>query len=99
MSDRLLDKEDFQAWKEHPATRWVLDRLQSKATVQAESLQDLLLQMVGFPPTQWAEEQPQASLAKGFCEGLMAVVEIDYEDLLTDEEAQAIKEAEEKAKN
>ena len=48
--------------------------------------------LTSYPPAEWAQEQPQASYSKGFAEGLMSVVERDYEDLLTDEELAALKE-------
>ena len=88
----LLDKEEYQAWKDSPATRWVLDRLRGQATDQAETLATLLMTLTSYPPAEWAQEQPQASYSKGFAEGLMSVVEREYEDLLTDEELAALKE-------
>lgn len=45
------------------------------------------------------QEQPAAAHSKGFSEGVISVVEADYEELLTEDELQALKEAEEKAKD
>ena len=92
MQDRLLDKEEFQAWRDSPATQWFLARLKAEATDQASTLTTLLMTLTSYPPDQWAAEQPQASYSKGYCEGLMSVVERAYEDLLTDEELEALKE-------
>ncbi len=44
------------------------------------------------------QEQPAASHSKGFFEGVISVVEADYEELLTEDEVKAMKEAEDKAK-
>ena len=94
----MLDKDEFQAWKDSPATRWVLERHKSQATERTQQLQDLLLGLASHRPEEWTQEQPAAAHNKGFCEGVISVVEADYEELLTEDELTALKEAEEKAK-
>lgn len=41
---------------------------------------------------EWAAEQPTSAHSKGYSEGVMSVVEVTYEELLTDEEAAELKE-------
>lgn len=90
----MLDKEEFQAWRDSPATRWVLERHKSQATEQTQRLQDSLLALSSHRPEEWTQEQPAAAHSKGFSEGVISVVEAEYEELLTDDELQALKDAE-----
>lgn len=101
MSDRpplLLDKEEFQAWKDHPATRWVMSRLVQQATGSTLAIQARLLDLVSQPPSVLKSERPSLAQAKGYSEGLITAANLEYESLLTDEEEQALKEAAEKVK-
>lgn len=99
MQDRpplLLDKEEFQAWKDSPATRWVMDRLSRQATDSALRIQERLLDLISQEPALLRSERPSLAQAKGYSEGLITAANLAYESLLTDEEEQALKEAAEK---
>lgn len=99
MSDRPtlpLDKEEFQAWKDSPATRWVMARLSQQATSEALRIQQRLMDLLSQPPSALKSERPSLAQAKGFSEGLITAANLEYESLLTDEEERALKEAAEK---
>ena len=95
----MLDKEDFLAWRDSLATRWVMERLEAEALELAQRVGENLFNSPLKPPPEWAADQVQVAYSKGYFDGLLKAVAGDYEGLLTDEELQAIKEAEEKAKN
>lgn len=85
----MLDKEEFQAWKDHPVTREVHRRLTQQATDSALRLQERLLDLLSQPPSALKSMRPSLAQAKGFSEGLITAANLEYESLLTDEEEQA----------
>lgn len=99
MSDRpKLDKEEFRAWRDSPATRWVMERLEAESLELAQRVGEGLFNSPLRPLEQWQADQVQVAYSKGYFDGLLKAVAGEYEALLTDEELQALKEAEEKAK-
>jgi len=95
----ILDKEEFQAWRDSKATRWVMDRLEAELTELAQRVGENLFNSPIRLPKEWAADQISVAHSKGYFDGLARVVSADHESLLTEEELQAIKEAEERAKN
>lgn len=93
-----LDREEFLAWKDSLLTREVFRRLQERATQEIRVLQDQLLALATYQPAQWAQEQPMAAYNRGRCERTVEIANLEYDELLTEDEAAALKEAEEKAK-
>ena len=94
----MLDKEEFQAWKDSPATQWVMVRLRQQATDSAQRVADRLLQLVSQSPDEIVAAQPELAATKGFSEALITVSDLRYESLLTDDEEAAMKEAEDTTK-
>lgn len=76
-----MDKDEFLAWKESPATRWVLSRLKAIAQEEAQRLQDQLYNLSLQPPVDWAAQQPQASYLRGRCDRTIEVVSLNFEDV------------------
>ena len=95
----MLDKEEYQAWRDSPATRWVLDRLEAEALELAQRVGENLFNSPTKPPLEWAQDQVRVAHSKGYFDGLARVFGADRESLLTEDELQALKEAEEKASN
>ena len=91
-----VDQEDFQAWLEHPVTRWVRQRFreqaQTSAEAQAASLLDLSPSRTAL---EWADLQGRAAHRKGLCDGFMQIAELDYAAVReeTDEEIEAMEKA------
>jgi hypothetical protein len=75
----------------------VLGRLKDKATVRAQELEEQMFNLLNSPASEWADRQPSQANLKGQCEGIMEVVALDYEDILTADELEAVKDKEEKA--
>lgn len=83
---RLMDKEEFQAWKEAPATQQILALLKRREAAERGLIQDLLFNQLPSQPEQWQAQQPQLAHRAGLCEGLMQVILLDYEQLVEDDE-------------
>lgn len=75
------DKEEFQAWMDSPMTKWVRDKLRLKAQETAQQQQEMLLNSAVTSPLQWSEAQPRAAHLLGLCEGLMQIVDLEFEQL------------------
>lgn len=80
-------------------TQEVLRRLQDQAVQQTQSLMEQLRHHLTFPPQQWADQQPAGAYLKGRCDRTVELVQLEYEDVLTEDELVALDEAEEKMKN
>ena len=87
-----LDKEEFQTWKTSRMTQEVLRRLQDQATQETRLLMEDVRNQLTFPPPDWAALQPQKAYRRGLCDGTIAVVNLEFEDVLTAEEAQELRE-------
>jgi hypothetical protein len=90
----LLDKEEFQAWKDSPATRWVLERYQQEISELAQRAGENLFNSPVVQPAEWAANQVQIAYSKGYFDGLSRSIAGEYESLLTEEEFAELKEAE-----
>lgn len=88
----MLEKEDFQAWREQAATRWVLERLKAEATEWAGDLKDQLYQMASSDPLAWQAQQVQAAYLRGLCEARIGFAALEYDELLTEEEKEKLKD-------
>lgn len=87
-SRQKVDPEDFLAWKEHPVTRWVLDRLQHQAAEREANQRELLYRAPArTSPQEWASLQPNAAFVQGQNDLVDFLVELRLEDLLDEPEA------------
>lgn len=92
-----VDQEDFQAWLDHPVTRWARLRFRLEATAVAEAQRDHLLNSSpALTPPQWAELQAQSARLLGRCSGLMEFADLSY-DAIREETDDEIKEMESKS--
>ena len=74
-----VDQEDFQAWLDHPVTKWARGRFQEQAVTSAEQMSaDLLNLSPSRTEAEWHQLQSQAAHRKGLCDGLMQFVLLDY---------------------
>ena len=76
-----MDKEDFLAWKDQPATQLVLQRLLSKAQELEELCRSQLYQSTGNSPEEWASLQSRAAYDRGLVSGLNFVVNLEFEEI------------------
>ena len=76
-----MDKEDFLAWKDQPATQWVLQRLLLKAQTVEELCRNQLYQSTGHSPTEWALLQSRAAYDRATADALNFVVNLDFEEI------------------
>lgn len=50
--------------------------------------------LLAFPPQDWAEAQPRQAYRRGLCDRTVAVVNLEFEDVLTAEELAELREKE-----
>lgn len=83
-----VDPEDFQQWKEHPLTQWVLGSLKEAAEGFQRQREQSLFSLSQASPEMWASLQPNAAYAKGFVEATEKIVGITLNELLEPDEAE-----------
>lgn len=76
-----MDAEDFQIWKESPATQWVLKRLQAKADIIKAGLAEQLYHSTDRTPAEWAEIQARAAKDRGIAVGMETVCNLEFEEI------------------
>lgn len=76
-----MDKDEFQAWKDSPATKWVLARVQSKSRLTQEGVQELLFQSAQVEAQTWRNLQARAAYELGMVTGLNYVVQLEHEEI------------------
>ncbi len=76
-----MDKDEFQAWKDSPATKWVLDYLRQTSGEVDQGLKRRLSASTGMAPSQWAELQPLAAHDAGYLRALRQIIELEYEQI------------------
>lgn len=76
-----MDQEEFQAWKDSPATQWVLLRLARKAAELESMLRERLYQSTTLPADQWANQQAQVACDRGIVTGINFVVALEHEEI------------------
>lgn len=76
-----MDKEDFLAWKDQPATQWVLERLSLKAQELELLCSQQLYQATGSSPAEWSALQSRAAYDRGTATGLNFVVNLEFEEI------------------
>ncbi len=84
-----MDKEEFQAWKDSPATQWVLRWLKAKSLEVEEGLKSRLSHSTGSSPTEWAALQPLAAHDRGYISAIGAMVDLEFEDISEEEKIDA----------
>lgn len=92
-----VDRETFLQWREQTVTRLVLGRLKDQATERALTLGQDLFNLLNNPASEWADRQPNQARLRGQCEGIMEVVALDYEEILTADELEAVKDMEKRS--
>ncbi len=82
----MIDKDDFELWREHPITRAVFDRLKTLAAEREEQKKELLFRAAGrLGPQEWAVLQPDAAFAQGQNDMADYVVNMELADLQDEE--------------
>lgn len=81
-----MDKDEFQAWKDSPATQWVLRRLKARLEELESAQKDLLFQSPLSRPAEWAALQVSAAHEYGVATTLGFVVGLEFKQLLEEDE-------------
>jgi hypothetical protein len=77
-----VDKEEFQAWKDSPATRWVLAALQKDREAQQEGHKDYLLRLsAGATAGEWSSQQARSAYLLGRCDQIDILLGLTFEEL------------------
>lgn len=74
-----MDKEEFQAWKDSPATQWVLAYLKRVSERMDKGLKERLSLSPTLDPQEWAALQPMAALDAGYLKALRLIIDLEYE--------------------
>lgn len=87
-----VDREDFLAWKAHPMTQWVEAHLRDLAAAEASRCQAQLWEASSqrdSPDQTWASLQPETAFARGQCDTLLFVADLELEHLQPPEPKEA----------
>lgn len=77
-----LDQEDFQAWRDHPVTQWVMGRLKAEAERNRQQLARDVLALSLTEPATWVSRQPSIAVAAAHIDRLFWFAEnMSLEDL------------------
>lgn len=76
-----MDKDEFQAWKDSPATQWVLARLSEIHQRVEQGVRDRLFLSTGLPSQEWQSLQAQAACDRGYVSALKEVIELEHQDI------------------
>lgn len=77
----VIEKDEFEAWRESPMTEWFMGKLKTQAGEQEALIKEQMFLRAGAPPLEWAADQPGMAKALGFCDALSWVTELKLEDL------------------
>ena len=77
----LMDQEQFETWKESPATRWVMARLALLADRVENSAKERLFLAGGLSVADWQALQAPAAWDRGYVRALRLVVDLDMEQV------------------
>lgn len=80
-----MDKDEFQAWKDSPATQWVLGRLRLKASEVDQALKERLSLSTGYSPQDWAALQPLAAHDRGYVSAIHELADLEHADIAPEE--------------
>jgi hypothetical protein len=81
-----MDADEFQAWKDSPATQWVLRKLAEKAAEIETAAKEQLFYGTGLSPADWAAMQARVGFDRGTVNGLTFVLDLKPRDMDIDEE-------------
>jgi hypothetical protein len=76
-----MDPEEFQAWKDSPATQWVLKRANERARRIEDTLRDTLYGATGLTAQEWADLQGRAAYDRGSVAGIDFVTKLTFEEI------------------
>lgn len=76
-----MDKDEFQAWKDSPATQWVLSRLLERSQRVEELVRERLFHSTGLSAAEWSNLQAQAGYERGLVAGLNFVIGLEHEEV------------------
>ena len=76
-----MDQEQFETWKESPATRWVMARLAVLADRVENGTKERLFLSGGLSVAEWQALQAPAAEDRGYVRALRLVVELEMEQV------------------
>ena len=81
-----MDKDEFRAWKDSPATMWVMRWLAEEAArVEAES-KALLFDAAYLTAAQWADLQGRVGHSRGYVEAIRGVLALEHSEISEEDE-------------
>lgn len=82
-----MDKDSFQAWKDSPVTRWVMERLTERGQEMEAQIKEFLFRASrrSNPDQPWASLQPNAAFVQGQVDAFDFLVNLELEQLQDDE--------------
>lgn len=84
-----MDKEEFQAWKDSPATQWVLAYFREVEQRMDQALKERLSQSSSYSPAEWAELQPRAAHDLGYLVAVREFIAVEHHDIAEEEKIDA----------
>lgn len=81
-----VEPEEFQAWKEHPLTRLVLQHYSQQAELIQQRAGKGLLQSSTSSAAEWASQQAQGAYLRALSEAYGAFANVTLEDIQEENE-------------
>lgn len=76
-----MDAEQFETWKNSPATQWVMVRLTAIADRVERGSKDALFMSGGISIAEWQALQARAAEDRGYVKALRMVTDLDLEQV------------------
>ena len=76
-----MDAEQFETWKESPATRWVMARLAAMASRAEADTKERLFLSGGLSVAEWQALQSPAAYERGYVQALRFVIDLEMEQV------------------
>lgn len=81
-----MDKDEFQAWKDSPATQWVLNHLRQVAERMEAGSKDSLFHATASQAADWANLQARAAYDRGYVQAIGLLVGLEFEQVSEEDE-------------
>lgn len=80
-----MTREDFESWRDQPATQWFMRMLEAKAAEIRTQASDRVFDSQGLSILEWAGMQAPIAHERGRWRELEAVISMRYEDIADDD--------------
>lgn len=76
-----MERDDFEAWLDHPVTRIVFKRVDERADAVEEAIKETLFHSTGGTAAEWADIQGRSGYDRGVVTGIRHVTQLTYEEM------------------